>query len=199
MADQTAITVNILLKREEDIRTAHCLELDIVAAARAIEEVKAEIVDLVGGQVQYAFENNGLDHLYRPASREVWAELQECGEQDQEKHLVKRACLRCSSDFEVFMPPWIITNTYSVPEPGHEKRSPIELHEFLSRIRPFDVVSMEHRRLKNFNILLLKRASERSGGPKYPIKNHGPETEVHPAVIRTALRRFGISEDDFWK
>lgn len=199
MGDQTAIAVNILLRREEDIWTAHCLELDIVAAAWTIEEAKTEVVDLIGGQVQYAFENNGLDHLYRPAPREIWAELQECGEQDQEKFLVKRACLRCSSDFEAFMPPWIITNTYRVPESGHEKRSPIKLHEFLSGIRPFDVVSMEHRRLKNFNILLLKRASERSGGPKYPVKNHGTETEIHPAVVKAALRRFGISEEDFWK
>lgn len=36
-------------------------------------------------------------------------------------------------------------------------------------------------------------------GPQYPIKNHGKKTEIYIPVIKAALRRFGINEDEFWK
>jgi hypothetical protein len=36
-------------------------------------------------------------------------------------------------------------------------------------------------------------------GPQFPIKNLGPGTQIYEPVIQAALRRFGISEEDFWK
>lgn len=58
---------------------------------------------------------------------------------------------------------------------------------------------MERSRGKGSEIILLKPESEGSmKGPQYPIKNHGKKTTIHVPVIKAALRRFEIDEDEFW-
>ena len=74
----TGLSVNILIKKEEDLFVAHCLELDIVATGGTVQQVKEDILDLIVAQVDYAFSNNNLDNLYHPAPPDVWREFFAC-------------------------------------------------------------------------------------------------------------------------
>ena len=101
-----AITVNILLKREEDTYVAHCLELDIMGTANTLEQVKRDMVDLISAQVDYAFANNNLDNLFRPAPPSVWREFYLARELDSMKHRIKSSFSSPDSDIP---PPWIVS------------------------------------------------------------------------------------------
>ena len=68
----TSMIFNILIKKEEDVFIAHCLELDIVTTSKYEKEVINDILDLVKAQVNYAFSNDNLVHLFHPAPPEVW-------------------------------------------------------------------------------------------------------------------------------
>jgi len=54
---------------------AHCLELDIVTSAPTLDQVQKDIGDLILVQVSFAYENDNLDHLFKPAPKEVWEEF----------------------------------------------------------------------------------------------------------------------------
>jgi len=78
-------------------------------------------------------------------------------------------------------------------------RTPLPLKDFLKKLKNFGVVTMSRSRGKGSEIILLKPSSEGSlKGAQYPIKNHGKKTIIHIPVIKAALRRFKIDEDDFW-
>lgn len=75
----------------------------------------------------------------------------------------------------------------------------LSLRAFLKRLKDFGVISLT-KRGKGSEIILVKPENPGSNkGPQYPIKNHGSKTMIKRPVIKTALRRFDISEDDFWK
>lgn len=103
-----SITFNIFIKEEDDILVAHCLELDIVATADSVNQVKEDISSLIIAQIDYAFNNNNLEHLFHPAPQEVWSEFFSSKEKiTKERHKIE-------SSFEKkipSIPPWIITNT----------------------------------------------------------------------------------------
>ncbi|MCA1793467.1 MAG: type II toxin-antitoxin system HicA family toxin [Desulfobacteraceae bacterium] len=79
-------------------------------------------------------------------------------------------------------------------------RSPLSLKDFIKKLKKFGVIPMARTRGKGSEIILLKPSEkDPKSGPQYPIKNHGKKTEIHVPVIKAALRRFQINEDDFWK
>ena len=69
---------NILIKKENELFIAHCLELDIVSAERSKEKAEKELVDLICAQLDYAFSNDNLENLYHPAPQKVWEEFFAC-------------------------------------------------------------------------------------------------------------------------
>jgi len=76
---------------------------------------------------------------------------------------------------------------------------PLQLKDFLKKIKKFGVIIMQ-RRGKGSEIILLKPEKKGSKkGPQYPIKSHGKGTEIYGPVITAALRRFGIDSKEFWK
>jgi len=75
---KASITVNVLIKKEDNAFVAHCLELDIVTTGDNIDQVTQDITDLVKAQIEYAFTNDNLDYLYHPAPQEVWKEFYAC-------------------------------------------------------------------------------------------------------------------------
>jgi hypothetical protein len=107
---------NLLVKKEDDTYVAHCLELDIVATSRDLEQVKSDMVDLIKAQVDYAFSNNNLAHLYHPAPPEVWQEFYACKHQIEEKTI--RSAVK-SKTSERFIPPWIVARTCELFKPCH--------------------------------------------------------------------------------
>lgn len=79
------------------------------------------------------------------------------------------------------------------------KKKSFKLRELLKRLKPYGVESMKPQRGKGSERILVKpHQKESKRGPQYPIKDHGPGTEITIPVIRAILRRFGIDEDEFW-
>ena len=100
------MTFNILAKKENNMWIAHCLELDIVATGKALNTLKKEIADLIITQIDYAFSNDNLGNLYRPAPAEIWKEFYDC-----KKSIEKRIKMKSGFKNNSFIPPWIIANT----------------------------------------------------------------------------------------
>lgn len=118
--EKRGMIFNILIKEEEDIFVAHCLELDIVATADSVKEAQKDIIALVCAQVDYAFTNNNLDHLYHPAPPEVWKEFFECKERWEKTYRLENVFKKKRpSRKEVFVPPWIIANTCQTERACH--------------------------------------------------------------------------------
>jgi hypothetical protein len=85
---------------------AHCLELDIVTTGETQSQVKQDMVDLISSQIDYAFSNDNLAHLYHPAPLDVWKEFYEC-EGTSAKRYTLKGTLKGKSRPESFVPPWI--------------------------------------------------------------------------------------------
>jgi hypothetical protein len=108
MKTDASMIFNVLIKKDEGIFVAHCLELDIVATSKDVETVTSDIIDLISAQVDYAFSNDNLDYLYRPAPSEAWQEFYACKEQMEKRVPVKTTF---KDMIDKFVPPWITTRT----------------------------------------------------------------------------------------
>ena len=87
----TPLRFNVLVKKEEDVFVAHCLELDIVATGETVEEARGEMADLITAQFEYAFSNDNLENFYQPAPPEVWREFFACTGKLINKRSIKSA------------------------------------------------------------------------------------------------------------
>lgn len=114
MNRSASMVFNILIKKENEMFVAHCMELDIIATGSSVDEVSQDMIDLIIAQLKYAFSNDNLDHLYRPAPPEVWEEFYRCKEALEEKKIP----LSLQEDSpKTFVPPWIIAQ---LCKPGME-------------------------------------------------------------------------------
>jgi hypothetical protein len=77
-------------------------------------------------------------------------------------------------------------------------KRPFPLRELLKRLKPYGIEVLTKRGKGSEIILLKPNKPESRQGPQYPIKNHGPSTEISIPVIKALLRRFDIPEGDFW-
>jgi NTP pyrophosphatase (non-canonical NTP hydrolase) len=109
-APPNAMTFNVLLKAKGGMFIAHCMELDIVAEAPTLAEVKEEIGDLIAAAVDYAFSHDNVAHLYHPAPPEVWEEFYRCEQDGFEQIPVTRGFADAKQPHR-FVPPWIIAKT----------------------------------------------------------------------------------------
>jgi hypothetical protein len=107
--NESAIIFNCLIKFEDGLFVAHCLELDIVATGATPDLARSELNDLIIAQVDYAFSNDNLEHLYHPAPSQVWKEYFDCMPQPEQKIRVESRFRNDHS--EKFVPPWIISKT----------------------------------------------------------------------------------------
>ena len=77
-------------------------------------------------------------------------------------------------------------------------KRPFQLRELLQRLKPYGIVVLAKRGKGSESILLKPNEPESRKGAQYPIKNHGPSTEISIPVIQAILRRFGIDDNDLW-
>lgn len=109
-SNEISFSANVLTKREDDMYVAHCLELDIVAVSATVEDVQREIVSLICTQIDYAFKNDNIDHLYNPAPPEIWQEFFKCKEQIERTYAIESG-FKEKSVIEKLIPPWLVTKT----------------------------------------------------------------------------------------
>ena len=107
--EANGMTFNVIVKKEDGLFVAHCLELDIVATAKSKGEVVKDMGDLIVAHVDYAFSNDNLEYLYKLAPPEVWADFYKCKGHSEKKHPLRAKPGKPAR--QVFIPPWIITKT----------------------------------------------------------------------------------------
>jgi hypothetical protein len=108
MKNVGSITLNIMIKKEGKEFIAHCLELDIVATAKTKKSVIDDMISLITAQIEYAFLNDNLAYLFRPAPSEIWEEFYSC------KGVAKRGVIKIKQKSNEishrFVPPILTTN-----------------------------------------------------------------------------------------
>ncbi|MEW6112251.1 MAG: hypothetical protein AB1664_08990, partial [Thermodesulfobacteriota bacterium] len=85
-----AFRFRILVKREDDLWLAHCLELDLVATASSEKQLQEDIVNVIVEQVRYCLVNDNMDYLFRRAPQEVWDEYRACEKHAKSKLLTRK-------------------------------------------------------------------------------------------------------------
>ena len=108
--DKFSLTVNILVKKEQGVLVGHCLELDIVATANNMRQLKKDMAGLIIAQIDYAFTNNNLSHLFHSAPSEIWEEFYKCKKHAETK-IKLTSKLQKNKSLKTFVPPWIIAKT----------------------------------------------------------------------------------------
>ena len=108
--DEFSLTVNILIKKEHGILVGHCLELDIVTTADNLLQLKKDMADLIIAQIDYAFTNNNLNHLFHSAPSEIWEEFYKCNKHAEDR-IKLTSKLQKNKRLKTFVPPWIIAKT----------------------------------------------------------------------------------------
>lgn len=108
-SNATSISVNILIKKEDGLFIAHCLELDIIAVCDTLDNARKEVISLVCAQIDYAFSNDNLENLYHPAPQEVWVEFFKCKEKIERKYKLESGFKKEKN--RSFLPPLLTTNT----------------------------------------------------------------------------------------
>ena len=79
-------------------------------------------------------------------------------------------------------------------------KRPFKLRELLKKLKPYGIRTLDRKHGKGSEIILLKpNAPGSKQGPQYPIKNHGPGTELSIPVINSVLKRFEIDSKEFWE
>lgn len=68
--------LHILVTEEPDGHfAAHCLELDLIGEAPTQDQALDDIEAVIRTAIEYAIDNDNLDHLYKPAPAEYWNAL----------------------------------------------------------------------------------------------------------------------------
>jgi len=93
MPREESFSFKVLIRREPDAWVAHCLELNLVAEAETVEQVEADIIDIIIAHVRYAIENDNLTHMYHPAPESVWKDFLRCSDREETSYRGKEAIL----------------------------------------------------------------------------------------------------------
>lgn len=88
--DGWRFSFRILIKKEDDLWVAHCLELDLVANAPSEKQVQEDIVNVIVAQVRYCLIHDNMDYLFRRAPQEVWDEYNTCEQHAGPELIVRR-------------------------------------------------------------------------------------------------------------
>ncbi len=78
------------------------------------------------------------------------------------------------------------------------KKKPYPLRKLLKKLKRYGIQTLPGQRGKGSERILFRPEEEGSlKGPQFPIKDHGPNTQIHIPVIQAIIRRFDIK--DFWE
>ena len=80
-----------LVRKEEDLFVAYCLELDLVTAAKTEDEAVKDLIDVTVEQVRYCIANDCMDSLFRRAPDEIWKEYYRCEKNGMPKPRIIKA------------------------------------------------------------------------------------------------------------
>ena len=69
------ISGHFLIKKEEDLITAHCLELDIIGEGKTQNKAIDNLIKSIINHITFCLEYNNLDKIENPAPEEYWKKI----------------------------------------------------------------------------------------------------------------------------
>jgi predicted RNase H-like HicB family nuclease len=93
MPREEKFTFKVLIKKEPDAWVAHCLELNLVTVADTLEQVEADMMDVIAAHVRYALEKDNLDYMFHPAPPEVWKDFFKCSDREETSYSMPETAL----------------------------------------------------------------------------------------------------------
>ncbi|MBU1262211.1 MAG: hypothetical protein KKG06_04350 [Bacteroidetes bacterium] len=67
--------LDVLIEKENNHYTAHCLQFDLVADGKTKESAKKNIMDVIVEYICFAYRNNWEKFVFKPAPQEYWEKL----------------------------------------------------------------------------------------------------------------------------
>jgi len=74
MAQKAIFHLDVLIKKEMDYFSAHCLQFDLVATDDTLEGAQKAIKDLCIAHIENSIANDNMEYLFSPAPKEIWTE-----------------------------------------------------------------------------------------------------------------------------
>lgn len=71
-APHPEFNLDVLLYREDGQWVAHCLQLDLVEAGATPEEAEETLAGVIQHHIQWALEDDDMEHLFHAAPAGVW-------------------------------------------------------------------------------------------------------------------------------
>ena len=75
------ISAHVLIDKEVDLYTAHCLEFDIVADGQSIKAAANNIIDAIADHVSFCLQTDNIEGILNPAPQEFWTKYYFCSEE----------------------------------------------------------------------------------------------------------------------
>lgn len=72
------LSLHVLVEKEEEFYTAHCLEFDLVAEGYTIKEAEKSIIRAIVSYISFCIASGNEDKIFNPAPREYWNKFYLC-------------------------------------------------------------------------------------------------------------------------
>jgi len=72
---QAQFNIHVLIEKEAGVFSAHCLEFDITADGKTLEEALQNIIDCMKNHIEFCIEKGNYDKILDPAPQEYWNKL----------------------------------------------------------------------------------------------------------------------------
>lgn len=69
------INVYVIIEKEDDLYSAHCLEFDLVGEGETIDQAQESIIDNIINHITFAISKGLYDKIIDPAPPEYWNKL----------------------------------------------------------------------------------------------------------------------------
>lgn len=82
--------LDCLVFQEKKKWLVHCLDLDIVAEGKTVEEAAKELAALIKEQVKFAVDNDLEKHIFHPAPPSYWKKLAKVRAKKAEERIIHK-------------------------------------------------------------------------------------------------------------
>ncbi len=74
------IELHVLIEKEDDLFTAHCLEFDIVSEGNTVKQAEKNIIQAILDHLTFCIAYENMDRIFNPAPKEFWNKFYLCSE-----------------------------------------------------------------------------------------------------------------------
>ncbi len=75
-----SLSLHVLIEREDELYTAHCLEFDIVSEGNTVNQAEKNIIQAILDHLTFCIAYENMDRIFNPAPKEFWSKFYLCSE-----------------------------------------------------------------------------------------------------------------------